>query len=216
MPTRASTTTMPQLLPWRRPSDRAACFTHRMTGPATRVTAGASRGRRLKTPPGRATRPTTSLVREALFNIIGDSIRGRRVLDLFAGAGTLGIEALSRGAASATFVERDRACATIVAENLAATGFAQQGDVASADAIDWLRAHAGDLASYNLLLLDPPYRDGVTLTAALEALDRAPLRDQALLVVEHHRGQSLPALQRLTLVRDRDYGATRLTFFRYT
>ena len=185
-----------------------------MSGPSTRVTAGSSRGRRLKTPPGRSTRPTTSLVREALFNIIGDSIRGARVLDLFAGAGTLGIEALSRGAASATFVERDRTCATIVAENLTATGFAQQGDVATADAIDWLRAHDGDLATYNLLLLDPPYQDGATLTAALEALDHAPLRDQALLVVEHHRSQPLPALQRLSLVRERDYGTTRLTFFR--
>jgi 16S rRNA (guanine966-N2)-methyltransferase len=186
-----------------------------MAGPATRVTAGSSRGRLLKTPPGRATRPTTSLVREALFNIIGDSIRGARVLDLFAGAGTLGIEALSRGAAAATFVERDRACANIVAENLAATGFAQQGDVAGADAIEWLRAHAGDLTSYNLLLLDPPYRDSGALTATLQALDRAPLREQALVVVEHHRSQPLPALRRLTAVRDRDYGTTRLTFLRY-
>ena len=186
-----------------------------MSGPATRVTAGSSRGRLLKTPPGRSTRPTTSLVREALFNIIGDSIRGARVLDLYAGAGTLGIEALSRGAAWATFVERDRGCANIVAENLVATGFAQQGDVVSADAIEWLRAPTGDLTSYNLLLVDPPYRDGVTLTAALEALDRAPLRDQALLVVEHHRSQPIPPLQHLTQVRERDYGSTRLTFLRY-
>jgi 16S rRNA (guanine966-N2)-methyltransferase len=186
-----------------------------MAGPATRVTAGSSRGRLLKTPPGRATRPTTSLVREALFNIIGDSIRGARVLDLFAGAGTLGIESLSRGAAAATFVERDRACANIVAENLAATGFAQQGDVAGADAIEWLRAHAGDLTSYNLLLLDPPYRDSGALTATLQALDRASLREQALVVVEHHRSQPLPALRRLAPVRDRDYGTTRLTFLRY-
>src|SRR5207244_6753033 len=150
--------------------DRAgvACFTHHLSGPATRVTAGSSRGRLLKTPPGRTTRPTTSLVREALFNIIGDSIRGARVIDLFAGAGTLGIEALSRGAAWATFVERDRTCANIVAENLAATGFAQQGDVVSADAIGWLRADGGDLATYNVLLVDPPYREGVTLTAALQ------------------------------------------------
>jgi 16S rRNA G966 N2-methylase RsmD len=102
-----------------------------------------------------------------------------------------------------------------VAENLAATGFAQQGDVVSADAIEWLRASGSNLASYNLLLLDPPYRDGVTLTAALQALDRASLRDEALLVVEHHRSQPMPPLQRLTHVRDRDYGTTRLTFLRY-
>ena len=186
-----------------------------MPGPATRVTAGASRGRLLKTPSGRATRPTTALVRGALFNIIGDSIRGARVLDLFAGAGTLGIEALSRGAATATFVERDRACANIVAENLAATGFAQQGDVASADAIDWLRAHKSDLTTYNLLLLDPPYRDSASLRGTLYALDQAPLRDQALVVVEHYRDQPLPSLPHLAQLRERDYGTTRLTFFRY-
>lgn len=155
------------------------------------------------------------MVREALFNIIGDSIRGARVLDLFAGAGTLGIEALSRGAAAATFVERDRACANIVAENLAATGFAPQGDVAGVDAIEWLRTHPSELSSFNLLLLDPPYRDSVALRDALLALDHAALREQALVVVEHHRGQPLPALQRLTQVRDRDYGTTRLTFLRY-
>jgi 16S rRNA G966 N2-methylase RsmD len=102
-----------------------------------------------------------------------------------------------------------------VAENLAATGFAQQGDVVSADAVEWLKAPTGDLATYNLLLLDPPYRDGLTLTAALQALDRAALRDQALLVVEHHRTQPVPPLQRLTQVRERDYGTTRLTFLRY-
>src|SRR5947209_18614928 len=123
-----------------------------MSGAATRVTAGTSRGRLLKTPPGRSVRPTTSLVREALFNIIGDSIRGARVLDLFAGAGTLGIEALSRGAAWATFVERDRGCANIVAENVVATGFAQQGDVVSATAIERLMAPTGGLTSYNIHL----------------------------------------------------------------
>src|SRR2546421_9007836 len=151
-----------------------------MSGPATRVTAGASRGRVLKTPPGRATRPTTSLVREALFNIIGDSIRGSRVLDLFAGAGTLGIEALSRGAAWATFEVLDRDCATIVAENLVATCIAQQGDVVSADAIEWLRAPTADLSSYNLLLVDPPYREGGTLPPPLQPLNPAPLPAQPL------------------------------------
>ncbi len=155
------------------------------------------------------------MVREALFNIIGDSIRGARVLDLFAGAGTLGVEALSRGAAFATFVDRDRTCATIVAENLALTGFAQQGDVACAEAAHWLRAHRDDLSAYNLLLLDPPYQDGAALTEALQTLDRSPLRADALLVAEHHRSQALPALTHLSLVRERDYGSTRLTFLRF-
>jgi 16S rRNA (guanine966-N2)-methyltransferase len=152
-------------------------------------------------------------VREALFNIIGDSIRGARVLDLFAGSGALGIEALSRGAAQVTFVERERACANIVAENLSSTGFAQHGDVVAADAMVWLTAHQADLERFNLLLLDPPYRDPV-VGRSLSLLDQAPLRPQALVVVEHHRDHALPALQRLALIRSRDYGTTRLTFLR--
>ena len=187
-------------------------FTHGM--PGTRVTAGAVRGRVLKTPPGKATRPTTALVREAVFNIIGDSIRGARVLDLFAGAGTLGIEALSRGAERVTFVDSERACATIVSDNLGLTGFAQHGDVFIAEATQWLRAHKADLSDYNLLLLDPPYRDERALTETLRALDGMPLREEALVVVEHHRAQPLPVLARLTEVRTRDYGTTRLTFLR--
>jgi len=187
-----------------------------MAGPGTRITAGVGRGRRLKTPPGRSTRPTTSLVREALFNIIGDSIRGARVLYLFAGAGTLGVEALSRGAAFVAFVERDRACANIVAENLAATGFAQQGEVACADASQWLRAHSADLSRYNLVLLDPPYQDAAVIGDTLAALDAGNLRSEALVVVEHHRAQRMPPLDRLVLVRASDYGATRLTFLRFT
>ena len=187
-------------------------FTHGM--PGTRVTAGAVRGRALKTPPGKATRPTTALVREALFNIIGDSIRGARVLDLFAGAGTLGIEALSRGADRVTFVDSERACATIVSENLGLTGFAQHGDVFSAEATQWLRTHKAALSDYNLLLVDPPYRDERALTETLRILDALPLHTEALVVVEHHRAQPLPTLARLSEVRARDYGTTRLTFLR--
>lgn len=155
------------------------------------------------------------MVREALFNIIGESIRGAQVLDLFAGAGTLGIEALSRGAVSAMFVDIDRSCANIVAENLALTGFAQHGDVASAEATDWLRAHQSDLSDFNLVLLDPPYQASEALRQVLTDLDRAPLRPQAMVVVEHHRGQPLPPLVQLSVVRERDYGDTRLTFLRF-
>jgi 16S rRNA (guanine966-N2)-methyltransferase len=185
-----------------------------MAAPRTRITAGTARGRSLKTRPGRSTRPTTSLVREALFNIIGESIRGARVLDLFAGAGTLGLEALSRGAERATFVERARACATIVAENLAATGYASQAEVACADVIDWLATHRTEFSGINLILLDPPYHDPI-LDRALLTLDETPLRPQALVVAEHHCSDPLPELRRLRPVEARDYGTTRLSFLRY-
>lgn len=184
-----------------------------VTAPGTRITAGTHRGRLLKTRPGLETRPTTSLVREALFNIIGRSIEEARVLDLFSGGGTLGIEALSRGAARVTFVDRHRACATIVAENLAATGFAQRAEVHSADALDWLKAHRSDLKDFNLIVLDPPYRS-TAVAETLRLLDTMPLRPQTLVVAEHHRAAAMPAPARLQLVRQDDYGATRLTFYR--
>jgi 16S rRNA (guanine966-N2)-methyltransferase len=185
-----------------------------MAAPGTRITAGSHRGRILKTRAGLDTRPTTALVREALFNIIGASIEGATVLDLFSGGGTLGLEALSRGAARVTFVDRAQACATIVAENLAATGFAQRAEVHSADALDWLKAHRSDLSSFNLILLDPPYRS-TAVAETLERLDSLPLKPEALVVAEHHRLAPIPKLVRLQRVRQDDYGSTRLSFFRY-
>jgi 16S rRNA (guanine966-N2)-methyltransferase len=179
----------------------------------TRVTGGVLRGRGLRTRAGSQTRPTTALVREAIFNIIGDSIRGARVLDLFAGSGSVGIEALSRGAERVMFVDRERTCANIVTENLAVTGFAQSAGVATAEATDWLKAHPADLTDFNLIVVDPPYHDAV-LDRALLLLDQAQLRPQALVLVEHHRVDPLPPLQRLETVRTRDYGTTRLSFLR--
>jgi 16S rRNA (guanine(966)-N(2))-methyltransferase RsmD len=137
------------------------------------------------------------------------------VVDLFAGSGALGIEALSRGAPRVIFVDSERACANIVTENLAATGFAQRGDVVRADATDWLKAHRVDLSDYNLLLLDPPYRSSGLLQETLQLLDQSPLRAEALVVVEHHRSEKLPQVTRLKEVRQSEYGTTQLTFLRY-
>jgi len=185
-----------------------------MPAPGTRITAGTQRGRRLRTRPGLRTRPTTALVRQALFNIIGESIKGASVLDLFAGSGALGLEALSRGAEHVTFVDQDKTCVTIVTENLAATGFAQQADVHRADSIEWLKAGAGDLTRFHLILVDPPYRFP-PLSALLGLLARLPLRPDALLALEHHRGEAVTPPARLRIVRQSDYGMTRLTFLRY-
>jgi 16S rRNA G966 N2-methylase RsmD len=111
-------------------------------------------------------------------------------------------------------VDRAQACATIVAENLAATGFAQRAEVHSADALDWLKAHRSDLSSFNLILLDPPYRS-TAVAETLERLDSLPLKPEALIVAEHHRLAPIPKLVRLQRVRQDDYGSTRLSFFRY-
>ena len=162
-----------------------------------RVVAGAARGRRLAVPPGRTVRPTSDRVREALFNALGslDALRGASVLDLFAGSGALGIEALSRGAARATFVDSDAAALTCVRANLATCGFERAAAVVRGDAVSW----AATGAHHDLALLDPPYAfDGwVDLLAAVDA---------DLVVVESDREIALPA--GWEVVRDRRYGTT--------
>jgi 16S rRNA (guanine966-N2)-methyltransferase len=149
-----------------------------------RVVAGTARGRRLQAPAGRGTRPTSDRVREAAFNALDSRglVAGARVLDLFAGSGALGIEALSRGAAHAPFVERDRAALVCVRTNLAATGLAAAADVVAADALAYL---AGRPSPVDLALLDPPYAfDG---WAALLAAIPAPVA-----VVESDRDVEVP------------------------
>jgi 16S rRNA (guanine966-N2)-methyltransferase len=122
-----------------------------------RVVAGTAKGHRLVAPPGRHTRPTTDRVREALFSMVASRVDldGATVVDLFAGSGALGIEALSRGAAHATFVDADRAAVTAIRANLAATGLADRATVVRADALRWLGA-GGD-RRFDVALADPPY-----------------------------------------------------------
>jgi 16S rRNA (guanine966-N2)-methyltransferase len=173
-----------------------------------RVVAGQHRGRPLKAPPGRATRPTADRVREALFSILGP-VEGLAVLDLFAGSGALGIEALSRGAASATFVERDRRTAQLIRDNLADLG--EQAEVVTADALRWLRRPPPG-AAYDLVLLDPPYdsapRLGVTLSQRLPAV----LSDDAVIVTESDKRD--PLTLELPLADERIYGDTRIAIHR--
>jgi 16S rRNA (guanine966-N2)-methyltransferase len=121
-----------------------------------RVVAGTAKGRRLAAPPGQSTRPTADRVREASFNALGslDAVVGASVLDLFAGSGALGIEALSRGAATATFVDDDPRALGVVRANLESTGLADRATVVRADATRFVAA--GD-QSFDLALLDPPY-----------------------------------------------------------
>src|SRR4051812_48392086 len=125
-----------------------------------RVISGTARGRRISgTPAGAATRPTSDKVREAIFNVLGEQVRGARVLDLFAGTGALGIEALSRGATHATFVEGDRALCKTIAQTLAALVFSGLGSVLCRDVRRAGGAREG--GPYALVFLDPPYGLGL-------------------------------------------------------
>lgn len=120
-----------------------------------RIVAGTARGRRIEAPAGRETRPTTDRVREAVFNALGSmaAVDGATVIDLFAGSGALGLEALSRGAGHVTFVESDRRANQVISRNVAALGFGDQARVVAADAFSFLRS----AAEVDLVLCDPPY-----------------------------------------------------------
>src|SRR5437867_231202 len=139
-----------------------------------RVIGGTDRGRRLAAPRGFSTRPTAGRVREALFDILGPAVAGMRVLDLFAGTGAIGIEALSRGAARAVFVERGRDALRALRANLAALHLSRdRARVVAGDAVATLPALGRSELPFDLVFLDPPY--ATTVARVLEALARGPL-----------------------------------------
>jgi 16S rRNA (guanine966-N2)-methyltransferase len=174
-----------------------------------RIIAGRFGGRRLSAPPGRDTRPTSDRVREALFSILGP-LDGARVLDLYAGSGALGIEALSRGAAVAVFVERDARAAAAVRENLRALGI--DSDVRRADALAALRDARERGETYDLVLCDPPYRQAPDLGRSLGEALVPVLADGARVVTESDRRSPLDLP--LTLTDERRYGDTLIRIHR--
>jgi len=178
-----------------------------------RVIAGELGGRRLQAPRGRTTRPTSDRVREALFAMLGQ-IAGARALDLFAGSGALGIEALSRGAGEAVFVERDAVALRVLRANLDALGLARpRATVRATDALAALRSARKAKETYDLLFIDPPYSQTCDWTAELSAALSPLLRPQARVVVESDR--RAPLRLGLELERERRYGDTSIRIHRH-
>ena len=172
-----------------------------------RVVAGRYRGRRLTAPRGTSVRPTSDRVREALFSILGD-IEGLRVLDLFAGSGALAIEALSRGAASATLVENDPAALDAIRANLAPLPDAH-AEVVRADALAWLGGRRGP---FDLVFADPPYSSASKLAGPLSQKLPAALSPNALIVSESDKRD--PLTLAFPLEDERTYGHTRIAIHR--
>ena len=169
-----------------------------------RVIAGTWGGRRLKAPPGAATRPTSDRVREALFSVLGERVAGARVLDLYAGSGALGIEALSRGAESAVFVDTAPAALKAIRANLDALGAA--AEVRRADARRFLGSASADARQYDLVFLDPPYRLAERLGRELSEALPPVLAPGAVVVAESDR--RTPLHIELPLHDERRYGDT--------
>ena len=173
-----------------------------------RVITGSARGRRLKEPVGRDIRPTTDKVKESLFNIVQFDIEGRRVLDMFAGTGQLGIEALSRGAREAVFLDEDSRAVRLVKENLAACGL--EGRVLQGDAIGLLRA----LGKFDVIFIDPPYDAGLAVRALEEIKKIDILSDGGIIVCETRQETVLPMLgEPYFKGREYRYGKVKLTVY---
>jgi 16S rRNA (guanine(966)-N(2))-methyltransferase RsmD len=181
-----------------------------------RVIGGHDRGRRLRAPRGLETRPTADRVRVTLFDVLGPAVAGARVLDLFAGTGAVGIEALSRGAARVVLVERDQAALRALRANLAALGASRAAArVLAGDVLRLLPAIGAEEGPFDLVFVDPPY--ATTLAGrTLEALTGARVcREGSEIVVQHSTRTELPAVPGLTPHRrPRRFGDTALTFFR--
>jgi 16S rRNA (guanine966-N2)-methyltransferase len=185
---------------------------------AGRVIAGSAKGVRLRAP-GPGTRPFSDRVKQTLFAILEPELDGARVLDLFAGSGAAGIEALSRGAASVVFIERDPGAAAVIEANLAASRLAGPSAVViRSDVLAWFeRGGAAAHGPFDLVLADPPYAEVDLLRRALEVLGSpaAPLAPGARIVAKHFwRDRPPDRVGMLAAERDRRFGESALTFYR--
>ena len=177
-----------------------------------RVITGKARGIQLKTPDGMQTRPTADRVKEALFSIIQFEIPGAKVLDLFGGTGQLGIEALSRGAESAVFVDASESACKLIRENLKRTKLEGQGRVVRCDYLEFLKRNR---EQYNIIFLDPPYAE-VFLENALKCITEIDiLQSDGIIVTERPLDKELPwEYEGFQRSRDYKYGKTLLTVYR--
>ena len=177
-----------------------------------RVITGKARGVVLKTPDGQATRPTAERVKEALFSVINFDIPGMDVLDLFGGTGQLGIEALSRGAASAVFVDAGEAACKIIRENLKRTKLENQASVVRSDYLSYLRTCK---RKFGIIFLDPPYAE-VFLENALKMITEIDILETGgIIVAERPLGKDLPwDFPGFTRSRDYKYGKTLITIYK--
>jgi len=184
-----------------------------------RLVSGRFKGRTLVAPPGQATRPTSDRARQALFDVIAHAVwapelDGAKVIDLFAGSGGLGFEALSRGAAYCLFVETDEQARGAIRENMDALGLFGETRVHRRDAADLGVCHSSAGGPFDLAFLDPPYRKGLGERALAELLKGGWLKPDALVVFERGADEPDPEVEGYDLIDARVWGAARVLFMR--
>ncbi|PWB80291.1 MAG: 16S rRNA (guanine(966)-N(2))-methyltransferase RsmD [Candidatus Methylomirabilota bacterium] len=179
-----------------------------------RVIGGLARGRRILAPRGRGTRPTSDYLRELLFNLLAQQIEGRTFLDLYAGTGAVGIEALSRGAAAAVFVEHSRSALAMLYRNLEMSGFRDRAEVVPIEVLRYLRRATCESRQFDLIFLDPPYLHADTGTAIDVIASTALLTPNGTAILE--RSTKLAPVRiptGLTLIREVRHGNTALQLY---
>ncbi len=178
-----------------------------------RVISGCLKGRRLVAPAGMATRPTADRIKESVFNILAGGIQGRRVLDLFAGTGALGIEALSRGAASAVFIDRAKPALSALRRNIQALELEDRTRIIHWNILKNLNCLISTPQHVDLVFMDPPYKAGAVAPTLAALVACGVLASGARIVVEHSIRESIPpAIDALTLADQRRFGKTLVSF----
>jgi len=181
-----------------------------------RIIAGKNKGNILKSPKDLSVRPTSEKVREALFDILGTSVKETRFLDLFAGTGAIGIEALSRGAREVIFIEKELKCIKIIKENLEKTGNKQNALVYKIDFLSGLKLLVKKNYLLDYIFLDPPYSRGLVNISLLEIVKCSILRHHGLVIAQHHKKENvMENLNNLRLFNQRRYGECYLSFYDY-
>lgn len=181
-----------------------------------RVIAGKAKGKRLKAPSGMDTRPLTDMIKEALFNVIGDKIVEANFLDLFAGSGSAGIEALSRGAARVIFIDSSREASRFIKDNLRNCGFYEFYEVYRNDVFKAIKILDKRGILFNIIYLDPPFKNEKIFDRVIRALDEAELLDdRGILIVRTPRRKEMPEkLSRIEEYRKNNYGESTLHYYR--
>ncbi len=176
-----------------------------------RVITGTAKGRLIKTLDGLETRPTTQKVKEAIFSVLQFDIEGRRILDLFAGSGQMGIEALSRGASTAVFVDNSQKATSVIKDNIIRAGFQDRSEIYCRDSSLFL---SSDKGKYDIVFVDPPYSKNMA-SKSLEALGKI-LSDHGIVVCEHDSHDVLPdKTESLEKIQTKSYGRICVSYYRF-
>lgn len=179
-----------------------------------RVISGNKKGQKLLSLKRRKIRPTSDKVKGAIFNILGD-VEGEKVLDLFAGSGALGIEALSRGAGEVVFVDDSLASANLIRSNLEKLGFEGKGQVVKKNVLGFLGSkNEPAFGGFDLILADPPYGKGICQVILEKLSKKSFLNPEGIVVIEHHKKEKIEEGKKLVLLKQRRYGDTLVSFFR--